>query len=134
MPATTGVTVIGLRELTTAFAKIGGEVQTEFRASERQIAEPIRRDAESLAGSQIRNMHRSPRWMKMRTGVSRSLVYVAPRQRGVKGRGYDPRRRGKKFADLMMNRAMDPALKRHTAEVERDVTQLLDRVAQKFNY
>lgn len=133
MPATTGVTVIGLRELTTAFATIGGQVNTEFRAAERQIAEPVRRDAEALTGSQIRNMHRSPRWMKMRTGITRTLVYVAPRQRGVKGRGRNPRSRPN-LADLMMKRAMEPALKRHTAEIERELEQVLDRVARDFNH
>jgi hypothetical protein len=133
MPAATGVYVTGLRELSSAFNKLGGEVRKEYRTSERQIAEPIRRDAESLAMSEVRNMPASPKWSKMRIGVTRDLIYVVPRQRGVKGRGQDPRRRGPQFTRLMMDRAMRPALARNEADVTRGIEQLLDRVTQQFN-
>jgi hypothetical protein len=80
--------------------------------------------------SSIRGMPRSPNWSRMRVGVTRNLVYVAPRQKGTRGRG--PRRRPK-FADLLMGRAMEPALERNTPGIERHFDQLLDQVADGFN-
>jgi hypothetical protein len=67
----------------------------------------------------------------MRIGVTRTLVYVAPRQRGVRGQG--PKRRPN-LADLMMSRAMEPALERHAGELEANVERMLDRVADQFNH
>lgn len=125
--------VHGFRELSAAFAKVGGDTNREFRASERRIAEPIRRDTETLAHDRIRRMPASPLWAKMRTGVTRKLVYVAPRQRGARRQG-DFRRRRPNLADLLMTRAMEPALEKNAANVEREIAALLDRVARDFNH
>jgi len=132
MPAESGVTVTGLRELSRAFRYGDREAATLLRTGFRQIAEPIRRESETLTGSEIRNMHRSPRWMKMRTGITRTLVYVAPRQRGVKGRGPNPRRRPN-LANLMMRRAMEPALAHHEGQIVHEVEQLLDELVRHFD-
>jgi hypothetical protein len=66
----------------------------------------------------------------MRVGVTRNLVYVAPRQKGTRGRG--PRRRPN-LADLLMSRAMEPALERHTGEIEQRFDELLGHVTDNFN-
>jgi hypothetical protein len=130
--------VFGLHDLQAAFADADRQLRLGIRGELRQIAEPVRAGAEQLAMSTMRNMPRSPRWSKMRIGVTRDLVYVAPRQRGFKGRGYDPRRRGEgyahpPFSDLLMLRAMEPALEQHTAEVEAGFDDLLGRVTSGFN-
>ena len=129
--------VFGLRDVQAAFADADKQLRLGIRGSLRQIAEPVRAGAEELAMSTISHMPRSPRWSKMRIGVTRDLVYVAPRQRGIKGR-YDPRRRGEgyahpPFSDLVMLRAMEPALERHAAEVEHGFEEILEHVTDGFN-
>lgn len=122
------VVVHGLRELSSAYAQLGRATSREFRTSERAIAEPIRREAQELAVSEIRNIGTA--WPRMRTGVGRSVVYVAPRQKGARGRG--PRRRPN-LADLLMDRAMEPALAHNEARVEREMERLVDRAIERFN-
>lgn len=124
------VIVKGLREVNAAFAHTDREIRLGWRAGMREVVEPVRRDAEVSAQQSIRNMPSSPRWARMRVGVTRSMVYVAPRQKGTRGR-----RAGRRpnLADLLMDRAMQPALDRHEHEITARVEQLLDRVADDFN-
>ncbi|TMQ03786.1 MAG: hypothetical protein E6J91_45795 [Deltaproteobacteria bacterium] len=124
------VVVRGQRELSRAFAKADRETRLEWRRTLRQLAEPVRSDAEQLALQTIRNMPKSPKWARMRTGVTQKLVYVAPRQKGTRGRG---RGRRPNLADLLMDRAMQPALDRHRGDVERAVELLFDGIADDFN-
>jgi hypothetical protein len=67
----------------------------------------------------------------MRVGTTRSLVYVAPVKRGV--RGAADRRRRPNLAPLLMDRAMEPALAQNEAEVERAFTRLFDEISDDFN-
>src|SRR5262245_35698478 len=97
----------------------------------RQVAEPVRQDAEQSALSGIRRMPGSPRWARMRVGVTRTVVYVAPRQRGTRGRRPGGR---PNLAGLLMDRAMQPALERHEHETTAAFERLLDEVADGFNH
>lgn len=106
------------------------KVKRELTAELRKVAEPIRADAESLAASRIPRI--GLRWPRMRVGVTQKLVYVAPRERGVRARGPDPRRRPK-FADLMEQRAMDPALKKNEHLIEGNVEALFEHIANGWN-
>ena len=126
------VVVSGLAELSAAFQKAEREARLAFRAGLREAVEPVRRDAEVSAQQSIRHMPASPRWARMRTGQSRSVVYVAPRQRGVKTTGRASLRRPN-LADLLMDRAMEPALERHTHEIEQRLDGFLDGVVADFN-
>ena len=76
-------------------------------------------------------MSRSPQWAETRTGVTQKLVYVAPRQRGIK-RGDAPAKRPK-LAPLMLARSFDPALAHHGPQVRHDFERMLDTVARRFN-
>ena len=127
------VIVKGLRDVNAAFAHTDREIRLGWRAGMRSVAEPVRRDAEQLAQTGIRNMPASPRWARMRTGVTRQMVYVAPRQRGIKSTG-DRRLARPNLADLLMNRALQPALDRHEQDVTASFERLLDRVADDFNH
>lgn len=129
------VHIRGLRELNRAFAIADKEMQAYTRTQFREVAEPIRSEAASLALSGIRNMSRSTAWAGMRTGVVRSLVYVAPAKRGTKrvSRGGNVRMQRPNLADLLAERAMEPALEQHEHDVERRVDEALDRMATKFN-
>ena len=78
------VAVTGLADLQRAFAQTERATRLGVKAELREIARPIQSSAETNAGGITRI---GPKWPKMRIGVSRSLVYVAPRQRGVKVKG-----------------------------------------------
>jgi hypothetical protein len=122
----------GFRELNLAYKEAERDVRLRWRANLRQVAEPVRRDAERLAFSSIRRMPGSPRWSRMRVGISQRVVYIAPRQRGFKGRGRHPSKRPN-LGDLLMNRAMQPALERNEEQMFRNVERLMDRIAVDFN-
>lgn len=122
------VTVEGLRELQVLFSKAGKEANSDLRSELRELGEPIRADAESLAATSIRRV--GPKWSRMRVGVTRRLVYVAPKQRGVKRRG-DPRARPK-FGTLLEQRAMTPALRRNEGDIATNVNRMLERLAEKW--
>jgi hypothetical protein len=125
------VAVTGLRELNAAFALADRKTRLGVRAAQRSIADPIKLDAETLAQDEIRRI--GLRWWRMRIGVTRTLVYVAPKERGVKSRrAGDPRRRPN-LAGLLMTRAMERALEAHRGELETNVERLLDRIADDFN-
>ncbi len=121
------VRVNGLRDLNRALARTSKDVRLGVRKELREVAEPIRSEAEDLAKRRIRNI--GPNWSRMRVGVTQDLVYIAPRQRGVKS---GPRRRPN-LAVRLMEDAMRPALNRHAHEVEKDLDEMLGRVSNKFS-
>lgn len=129
MPTTTGVKVRGLREAQRAFARAGRDAKKRVRDELRHVADPVARTAEGYARSRIENI--GEKWPLMRVGVTTRVVYVAPKQRGVRGRG-SPRKRPN-LAELLMARAMEPALTANAGEVERGVERALDRIADEFN-
>lgn len=147
--AVSGVRVAGLAELNRALARTSKEVRVGIRKELREIAEPIRAEAQQLAVTEIRGIRlaqarRSNRrrrstgtpkhWERMRTGLtlSENVIYVAPRERGVKTRGDDPRRRPN-LADLLMGRSMEPALQHHVHQIEDRVGAAIDRIADRFS-
>lgn len=112
-----------------AFAKADKTLSRELRGALREVAEPVRQDAEQLALERI--PHIGMEWSRMRIGVSRRLVYVAPKQRGVKSKS-DRGRRRPNLADLLMDRAMSPALERNVSLVERRMDDLLRDVGRAW--
>lgn len=121
------IRVRGLADLNRALAKADKQVRVGVRKELRQAVEPVRRDAQSLAVSEIPTIGGA--WSRMRVGVTRDLVYVAPRQRGVKT---GPRKRPN-LAELLLGRAMVPALDRNADDVEERIDDMLGRVARDFN-
>jgi hypothetical protein len=129
MPADT-VRVRGMRELSQAFARADRDTRLGLRKAFREVGRPVAEDAEQLARANI--SHIGEKWPRMRVGVTQKLVYVAPRQRGIRTRGADPRKRPN-LATLLMEKAMEPALERNAPTIERRVEAALDEVADKFN-
>lgn len=123
------VRVRGLRELSAAFAKADADQKRGLPVVLRRVAEPVRREAEGLAVQEIRRI--GERWSRMRTGTTRTLVYVAPRQRSRTPRS-SPRRRPT-LARLLMTRAMEPALARNETQVAEAFEHALDQLADNFN-
>jgi hypothetical protein len=123
------IAVRGLRDLTRAFAAADKTLQRDLRTRLRDAAEPVRADAQASAVREIRNVHDGDSWSRMRVGVTQRLVYVAPRERG--SRGFSPKRR-RKFGDLLMDRAMAPALERNRDEVLRELDDMLGNVGKAW--
>ena len=79
------VLVRGLRELQFATDLLQKGLASDIREGLKSAAEPVRREAQISAGTQISGMARSRiHWETMRTGVTRTLVYVAPKQRSTR--------------------------------------------------
>lgn len=120
MPAVSGIRVEGLRELQRAFALADKATRSKLRVSLRHVAEPVRAAAESLAVQAI------PRgkipWSSMRVGVTRSSVYVAPKQRRRVG---TPR---PNFAAILME-PMQAALDANQEGIADDFDDVLTDVA-----
>lgn len=88
------VIVNGLPQIQRDLAKSGPAVAAAMRAGLRESAEPVSHLAEQLSLSRIRRMRRSPEWAVTRIGVTRSAVYIVPKERGVRPGGNDALRRG----------------------------------------
>lgn len=129
MPVPT-VQVEGLRDLQRAFKVADRATQKELRVALKEIGEPIARDAEALATARIRRIGKA--WPQMRVGVTQSLVYVAPKERGRLTKRNPPRYRRPNLFDLLMGRAMEPALEANIAGVEAALERVLDRVGSAW--
>jgi hypothetical protein len=123
------VRVEGLRDLNKALARADRDVRLGVRKALREVAEPVRADAERLAASEIRNLNEGDPWSRMRVGVTKTLVYVAPKKRGSK-RGLQKRTN---LAPLLAGRAMEPALEQNEDNVERAMQHVIDTAADRFN-
>lgn len=121
------VRVEGLDGLRRAFRAYDRALATDLDDALEEAANPVRRDAQNLASVSIRRI--TPSWARMRVGTTGGVVYVAPVERGAKGRG-NQRLRRPNLANLLMERAMEPALARNQAAVVRRVDQALDEFAR----
>lgn len=121
--------VDGLAGLLRAFGQADKLLREDLRDALQEAAAPVRSEARRLAGAEISHMGGEARpWAQMRTGVYQSVVYIAPVERGVKTRGGERRRRGSKFAELMLSKAMEPALEARGSQVEHRLEGLIDEV------
>lgn len=127
------IEIEGFSELAKALARTGPDVRRALNAGLKGLAEPIARDAEQFAEAGITGLarKRTSDWGAMRVGVARgfSLVYVAPRERGRLGRGDDPLRRPA-FADVLIEKAMDPAVEANEAGVIAGAEKIVDDVTR----
>lgn len=132
MPAQAEVRVEGLESLRRAFRFAGTGIDKDLRAALQSSAEPVRSAAESLASSSIRRI--GIPWSRMRVGVTRSTVYVAPVERGTrKPRSAASHRAAQLFAGKLLDRAMEPALDANVARVEREVIDTLNDLARAWS-
>lgn len=119
------IVVTGLDKIQRDLARSVPAVSEGLRVGLREAAEPVKRDAETLARTQIPGMRRaavSPApWSEMRIGVTQRAVYVAPRQR----RRTNQSLRRPNLFDLIMNRSFEPALDRNMAAVEATVDRAI---------
>lgn len=128
------VRVEGLRELERAFKLYGRGLEKGLREAMEAAAEPVKQDAHSLARSTLK----PPKpdgvdWTLMRVGVTKRTAYVAPAQRGNRGRRPSSRARGEKFKALLLGSALEPALAANTKTVEREFIDALDDLARMWS-
>lgn len=127
MPAVAGtLAVAGLAELQRAFKAAENQLDTEFATGAKQVAEPVRVDAERLAVAGIPRI--GVPWSRMRVGVTTRSVYVAPEKRGSR----IPQRRRPNLADLLLGRAMEPALQQNEGQVLAGFERILDNVGKAW--
>ncbi len=125
MPAAAGIKVRGFTELQRALKNADKDTRLGIRKVERQVAEPVRVEAQELAAREI--SHIGKEWAAMRIGITQKLVYVAPKQRRKRG---TPR---PNLAGLLLTKAMEPALEKHREQIERSMEEALDNMADNFN-
>lgn len=118
------VRVEGLSGLLRAFSAADKTLRDDLKDALQEAAAPVRQAAQSKAFA----LGAGSDWSRMRIGAYTSIVYVAPVERGVKGRG-NQRKRRPKFGTRLMDRAMQPALDENVASVERRLDGLIDEVA-----
>lgn len=132
MPAQPRIRVEGLADLQRAFAVANRTLSRELRKGLRESAEPVRADAEILASLEIRNMEPpgagAQDWRRMRVGVTRTSVYVAPRARASSGK-----RKRRNLFDLMTGRSLEPALDANVEEVTHRLDDVLGTVGQAWD-
>lgn len=122
------VPIVGLADLQRAFSRADKTMRSDLRDALSEAAAPVRADAKSLTAHTIRHLFPGDPWTGMRIGVTGdAIVYVAPIERGVKVKGRNRLRRPN-LANLLMDRAMEPALKGNTRRVEQRVMGLVDEV------
>lgn len=117
---TVGIRVEGLREMERLFKLSERGMEKGIREALEAGSESVRVDAQSLAVVSIPNI--GIPWSRMRIGVRSTTSYVAPLERG---RGSNPRRRRPNLKQLLLGRAMEPALERNRDKVRRDFQQAL---------
>jgi hypothetical protein len=122
------IRVEGLSELQRATSRLSREFGKGVREALEAAGEPIRSEASELAHSDISGMRRARLpWWRMRIGVTRSTVYVAPEQRGNKKRTRPtPRGQAESFKREMIGKAMNPAVDHHIGEFPSQVNAELD--------
>lgn len=127
MPAAAEATihVRGYREIVKAFDKADRSINQEIQAAFKDVAEPIRAGAEARARASI--PHLGPRWGLMRTGLTRTRVYVAPRERGKASR-VNRRLARPNLAGLLLDRAMQPSLDANEGQVSARFDEALARI------
>lgn len=125
------VSIEGLAAMSRAFGRASKELQRELRRQIYAAAEPVRRDAERLAGQEISHMGDGAPWSQMRLGGGTRVTYVAPRQRGRSSR-WDPSRRRPNLKDKLLDDAMIPALHQNIDEVGRAADRAVDDMARAW--
>lgn len=116
----------GYTDLQKAWAVADKETSKELRVALRDAAEPVRSDAQALTLHRIDNM--TIPYSRWKVGVTRKSVYVAPKWRETRIKS----RKRPKLADLMAERAAQPALTNNIRRVEAEVDAALGRVGRKW--
>lgn len=134
MPGAVGeraVRIDGLRELDRAFKLYGRGLQVGVREALETASEPVKAQAQSLALSEIRKM--TLPWSRMRIGVTSRVAYIVPQERGRNTKRNSRRWARPNLTDLLLDRAMNPALDANIQNIEREIGDALDDLARMWS-
>lgn len=126
MPVTgSTLRVEGLAQLQRHFAVIDKELSGDLRDGLRKAADPVKAHAERLTLAKI-GLGRVP-WYQMRIGVTRTGVYLVPKQRGKSG---NPNRKRRSYRTTVLPRmllAVQANESRVRSEAERAINRSIDK-------
>jgi hypothetical protein len=129
------IVVLNLGEINRDLKALGPAIYKAAKIGMELGAEPIRLDAERLAQSEISGMKRAkkkpPPWSIQRKGSTVHEVYIAPRERGLKSRT-DQSRRRPNFVHVMFGKSYNPAFEKGRTTVFRYVDNWLGSVTREF--
>jgi hypothetical protein len=129
------IEVEGLSEFNTALKEISVTLRRTLREDLRLAAEPVARSAQELAMEHISGMKRQKTvdWSQMKIGASAgaaTLVYIVPKRRRRKGS-----RRGRpNLVNLMLKKAMEPALIKQYETVEHAIERAVNNAVRKAGF
>lgn len=121
----------GFPETVRAFGKLNKGFSKDVRKRLKAAVEPVRQQAEVLAGQQVRNLGGGDPWTGIRTGGGTKLVYVAPKQKGRAAR-HNPKRRRPNLAPHIL-KAMESAAERGQQHVQREVDLVLEKSLEDWS-
>ena len=125
-----GSAISGLNELNRTFQDAPKDVRLAYREELRTVGLPVQQTAQRLAVERIRKI--GPHWSRFRVGVTQTLVYVAPRMRGVKNRG--DRRARPNLGTRLAEEVTNPALEQNQHRIEQDFDDMLDRLVTMWDH
>lgn len=122
------IQVEGLAELDRALGQVDKTLRKRLRLAETQAAAPVAAISHELAVSEISGMRRERTidWSQFRIGSNATSVYVAPKERGRRGRR-GPAGKRPNLANLLVEK-MDRAVERARPGVERAIERAIDDV------
>lgn len=122
----------GYQQLQQGFKLVDKGVRLGLRRELREAVEPVKRAAHVYSQVRIRNM--TEPWSQFRIGITQRLVYVAPKQKGRAKRGGNRRLSRPRFGDLLMTKAMEPALADNVQQVETHVWQAIENAVDRAGF
>lgn len=135
MATSNPIIVTGFTQLERDLKATGPALIKQMQIGLRLAVEPIKKDAEALALSDIRRMkaakQKPPPWSVQKIGQTTREVYMVPKEKGARG-VTNARRRRPNFAALMLGRAYDPALEANRVQVTNTVDRLVGTVTREF--
>lgn len=143
--ATAEIKVVGMDGLVKSLRHADKDIQKSFRAALKESAKPITTLASALSTSDISHNRPGGPWSKFRIGMLAGgrVVYMAPKPHGISSRQSRAQRRGRysrmsgrqlagaarpRFAPILLERAMEPALEASQEEVKKAVQVAVDMV------
>jgi hypothetical protein len=129
------VIVAGFAELERDLKATSPRLLKAMRTGVRLAVDPIKRDADRLALSQISGMKRAkakpPPWSEQKIGENSKEVYMVPKEKGARAKR-DSASRRPNFAILMLGRSYDPALEANRVQVANTVDHVIGTVTRTF--
>jgi hypothetical protein len=125
------IKVEGLTELRAALTAFPAVFSREFTKDMRAAVEPARQATEGRMASEISHMKPGSPWIGVRAGVTKSTVYMVPKQRGVRDVKSPARRPN--FATLAMEKAYLPSQAEAAAGVALAAEAAIAKAAARMN-